>query len=65
MFLMLLSATMIGVVLFKLGVYSALVTMFSAVFKVALIILGITLIVYLYRKLKDTPAVFNLPKRHG
>ena len=50
MFLMFLSALILGVALFKLGVYSALVSIFAALFKVTLIVSGVVIAVYLYRR---------------
>ena len=65
MFLMFLGALIVGFVLFKLGVYSAIVSIFVIAFKAGLVIVGIAIAVYLYREFKGTSSAPSLTKPKG
>ena len=62
MFLLFLSALVFGGVLFKLGVYSTIITIFNAAFKILMIGAGLALVIFLYRKFKGGSNALKLPK---
>ncbi len=65
MFLIFTSALIFGLVLYKLGTYSVIVSLFVTGIKFALVIAGITVLVFLYRKYKGSPKVLGTPKHPG
>jgi len=65
MFWLFLSVLIISFVLFKFGVYSAIVSTFLSVIKLALILIGIVFEIFLYKKSKGLRKVLSLPKRSG
>jgi hypothetical protein len=62
MFLIFTSALIFGLVLYKLGTYSVIVSLFVMGIKFALVIAGIAIMVFLYKKYKGSLKLLNFPK---
>ena len=54
MFLIFTSALIFGLVLYKLGTYSVIISIFVAGVKIALVITGIALLGFLYKEFKKS-----------